>query len=276
MRVSGPDAADYLHRRLSKSVIPPAPGSALYACLLGGDGRMLSDVRLLACAPDDFLLMAEPCVSETLAPQIDRFVIREELVVEDVSQATGVLALDGPRAAAILGEVAGVPSRIPDDSRCVRLAIAGDDVWCAAMRPIGLPGFQLLCSVSHLAAVRSELLAGLARRGGAGCGPLTRKVLRVEAGIPLFGADMDASTIPLEAGLAHAIDFDKGCFPGQEVVARIHNLGHPARVLVGLRFGPGESATEGGEVFAGERNIGRVTSVVFSPCLGRHHRARHC
>jgi folate-binding protein YgfZ len=269
VRVSGADAADYLHRRLSRSVTPSAPGSAIHACLLGGDGRMLSDIRLLVCAPDDFLLFGEPCVADSLAAQIDRFVILEDLVVEDMTRATGALALDGPKVQAILGEAAGVPSVQFADGRCVRATVAGVAVWCAAMRTIGMPGALVLCPSRHLPEVRSALLAAVVRSGGAQCGADSRRTLRIENGVPQFGVDMDQTTIPLEAGLTHCIDFDKGCFPGQEVVARIHNLGHPAKVLVGFLLDAEELPAEGEKVFAGERAVGWITSVARSPSVGR-------
>jgi folate-binding protein YgfZ len=269
VRVHGLDAADYLHRRLSQSVSQLQAGQVVHACLLNGDGRMISDLCLLAVAPGDYLMLAEPAVRATLAAQLERYVIREQLAVEDVSESAQTVLLAGPRSAAILAAVTGIVPDCMQEGSVASATVNGVEVRLACIRTLGMPGTVVLCDPLDSASIHAALRHAVEQAGGAVCGDDSRKALRVEAGEPQFSVDMDATTIPLEAGLEHTIDFDKGCFPGQEVVARIRNLGHPARVLAGLAFAPPDMPAEGAAVFVGDKNIGRVTSAAYSPVLGR-------
>ncbi|HSP20348.1 MAG TPA: glycine cleavage T C-terminal barrel domain-containing protein, partial [Myxococcaceae bacterium] len=109
---------------------------------------------------------------------------------------------------------------------------------------------------------------GLLQAGATPVGFAALEVLRVERGTPRFGADMDERTIPLEAGLQRALHYQKGCYIGQEVIARATFRGHVNRTLVGLRFGAASGPAPRAELFTGERRVGWVTSVVQSPRLG--------
>jgi folate-binding protein YgfZ len=152
--------------------------------------------------------------------------------------------------------------------------LSADDLLVAATRELGLPGFDLYAPPGLLAELRRVLVEG----GAVEADRDTWHVLRLEAGTPAFGLDMDEDTIPLEAGIEHrAISFTKGCYVGQEVIVRVLHRGHGrvARRLVGLMASgeePGASrpAVAGGDALvAGGRDVGRVTSAAFSPRLGR-------
>ncbi|PKO16504.1 hypothetical protein CVU37_11035 [candidate division BRC1 bacterium HGW-BRC1-1] len=247
VKVSGGDATDYLHRRLTGNVKTMATGDSRRMALLGGDGRMISDLQVHRAEADRYMLVGQPIVRETLAAQVERYVIMDDVTVDDISKDHAVVALCGPDALDLLKLIT---SKTDDASSIVVMEM--DD--------IGVPGCALIVTEdSH--GVWFERAANAAHElGGGACGHLAWDAVRVKNAVPLFGIDTSSFTIPLEAGLDNLIDFNKGCFPGQEVVARINNLGHPARVLVQIQGKVG-TIEVGAEIEAAEKSLGKVTSV---------------
>ena len=258
VRMDGPDTTDYLHRRLSGNVKAMAVGETRHTTLLTGEGRMISDLHLLREAETAYLALAQPFVRQSLAQQIERYVIMETVEVRDVSDDVTVIGVYGPRAGAVVSALDG----------------AGLDPGALAVlspwSDLGVAGIAV-CATNVLTINVSALLAEAATAVNGGmCGHDAWDAVRVAEAVPLFGADMTEATIPLEAGLDAAIDFDKGCFPGQEVVARIRNLGHPAKVLVQLEFDAASRVAPGDVLRAGDRTLGALTSVSghgAGPCL---------
>jgi folate-binding protein YgfZ len=257
VRVAGRDARDYLHRRLTASIRGLAPAHGIRAGLLTGEGRMLADLLVLCVGSDEFFLLAPPACAPSLAAQVERYVIREDCTIEDMSKAVTVLSVDGPSSAGCFPGLVldAVGQHVPLPAHPEALVVRSDS--------LGIMGYSILVPATEAAAVWESLR----KVTGGLCGLSAREAVRVESGVPLFGADMDETTIPLEAGLVAIIDFNKGCFPGQEIVARINNLGHPAKVMVGLRLEGDVPPVAGAEVSAGEVVVGRVTSSVWSPAL---------
>jgi folate-binding protein YgfZ len=150
----------------------------------------------------------------------------------------------------------------------LRAQFAEQPVIVTRVTDAGEPGFDLYVETAHAKALEAALFAS-------GVVKLERdaaEALRIEAGVPRFGADLDEETIPLEAGIeARAISFTKGCYVGQEVIIRVLHRGHGrvARKLVGLLFDAGDPPAAGSAVHAAEREIGRITSSATSPAMGR-------
>jgi folate-binding protein YgfZ len=258
VRVGGPDRVSFLHGMVTQDVRGLAEGAVADAALLTAKGAMVSDARVVRRA-EDLLLLVEPGFGAPVLEALNRYLISEDVELTEVSPQFGQLALVGPRAAA-LGRDALRPVGAPD-GRLQRFEVAGASGW-ALPQGLLLPGLDLLVPADALSATVDHLLAA----GAVPAGFESLEVLRVERGTPRFGADMDEKTIPLEARLERALNYQKGCYIGQEVIARATFRGHMNRHLVGLSFQslpPSKS-----ELFRGERRVGWVTSPVESPRFG--------
>lgn len=257
LAVTGAERLDWLQGLLTNDVKGLGPGAACYAAYLTPQGRMISDMHVVALE-DRVLLDVPDRVAQGLRDRLDGLVFAEDVQVQDVSSATVGLELHGPTAPQVIGRALIAP---------------GDPGEPAVVREdrIGLPGYGVYVARAHQASITDRLV----QAGATLVSQETLDVVRVEEGVPAFGADMDEDTIPLEAGIeGRAISFTKGCYVGQEVIVRVTTRGggRVARRLVGLVFGEADGVQAGDRLVApGEepRDIGRVTSVVWSPALGR-------
>lgn len=273
--VAGADRRTYLHAMLTNDIASLQAGSGCYAAYLTPQGRMIADMTVLDLG-DLILLDLDPAVTPGVLARLDQFVFSEDVKLGDLSQAFGKLVVAGPSAAAVVarvieqadgspltaGQLAGWPPY-----RVSRGAFRGDLVVIAASDELGVPAFDLFVERPHL----DDLAAALAGAGATGAEAAEWEVLRVEAGRPAFGADMDQATIPLEAGIeARAISLTKGCYPGQEVITRVlhRGRGRIARRIAALEVGGDQVPSPGDTVRSGDRDAGRVTSAVWSPRLG--------
>ncbi len=249
----GTDRKPYLQGLLSNDILALEPGGWCYATMLTAQGRMISDMRVFELA-DMILIDLERPVTDAVRLHLDNFVITEDVVVADVTATFAQIGLYGPQAAAILDAVVAA-----DPSATPAYVLEGTD--------IGIAGFDLIAPQEAAA----TLTSALERAGAIPIDAATAEVTRVEAGIPRFLVDMDGSTIPLEAGIEdRAISLTKGCYVGQEVIIRVLHRGggRVAKKLVGL-VGEAGGMERDDRVFAAERDVGRVTSAVSSPRVGK-------
>ena len=269
--VRGADRATYLQGLLTNDIVALTAGTGCYAAYLTAQGRMISD--LLVYALDDVILLDLPSVEtkNTVLARLDQFIFAEDVQLGDVTDAFAQIAVVGPAAAtvvsALLGERAETLVALPEHG-CRRVAIAEGVAIVTRMSDAGEPGFDLYVDAERAASLRSALASG----GVVEADAETVDVLRVEAGVPAFHRDMDEETIPLEAGIeARAINRNKGCYVGQEVIIRVLDRGHGrvARKLVGLTLDGTAVPARGAAVTSGDREIGVVTSAVQSVALGR-------
>jgi folate-binding protein YgfZ len=239
LRASGKDARDYLHRMLTQDVNRLAPGASAYAAVLNAKGHLLADVHVLVEA-EAVLLVLDPGAAAEARPHLEKFVIMDDVTFEDLSSALRVLPVLGPAAGARLAAHAAAP-RLGNERR-------------------GVPGVDLLLPVADAEAARSAVIAE-------GATPLDAEeleALRILGGFARYGVDMDASRLPMEAGLTRsAISFGKGCYTGQEVVLRATARGHLQRGLVQLVLPPG--AGPGTPLTANGQEVGVVTSAADTP-----------
>jgi folate-binding protein YgfZ len=271
IRLSGRDRRDYLQGLLSNDTAALTPGTGCYACLLTAQGRMISDMYVIETG-EVVLLDLERAVTGRVAAQLDQFVFSEDVVVTDVSDATGQLGVFGPASADVVRRLS--PARTVDleelrvlDNRATTWQ--GEPVTIVRRDDLGGLGFDLLIA----AARTGDLSRALVEAGAVAVGGDVVEVCRVEAGRPVFGKDMAEDTIPIEAGIEdRAISRTKGCYVGQEVVVRVLDRGHGrvARRLAGLTCdAAAEVAIPGSPIASGDRSIGAVTSAVWSPSLER-------
>lgn len=247
----GGDRRTYLQGLLSNDVAALTPGASCYAALLTAQGRMISDMRVFELG-DCVLLDLEAAVTAAVREHLDRFVITEDVTVEDVTATLAQVGLYGPKAGEVL---AAARAAGPEPLH----VLPGGD--------LGVDGVDLVVPAEQ----EPALLGALAAAGAVRISLDTAEVTRIEAGIPRFLVDMDTSTIPLEAGIEdRAISLTKGCYVGQEVIIRVLHRGggRVAKRLVRLAIDAADAAP-GDLVFAGEREVGRITSAVDSPKAGR-------
>ncbi|MEM4657922.1 MAG: aminomethyltransferase family protein [Candidatus Methanosuratincola sp.] len=262
----GKDAGRFLQGMVTNDVLGLEPFRSAYAAILTPKGRMVSDLTIYR-HPDHFLLDVEPGMGGRVRDYLLKYRLSFKAEIEDATEALALVSLCGAKA----GDVARAvfeEAYLPDEGAFVEARLGGADVIVAGVNRIGEKGFDIYAP----AACAEGVWEALAEAGGAfGIRPFgmeAMEVLRVEAGIPRFGVDMGEDTIPLEAGIDHAISYEKGCYVGQEVVARIHWRGHVNRKLVGFTFSSTMPPRAGARVKHGERDVGYITSSIVSPHVG--------
>ena len=269
--LTGGDRQSFLHALLTNDIAALRKGSGAYAAYLTPQGRMISDMRVIETG-DRALLGVEAALASPLAERLDKLLFSEDAQVADVSSELDEVGVHGPAAADIIARATGVSvdalvgqydnaKAAGDQVSAGPLSIVRDDAF-------GVPGFDIYVPREAGNALRERLVQAGAVRAGDG----TLEVLRIEAGRPRFGVDMDTETIPLEAGIEdRAISFTKGCYVGQEVIIRVMHRGHGrvARRLVRLVLPSGTGVpSPGDKILSGDRPVGEVTSAAVSPKAG--------
>ncbi|HTA06127.1 MAG TPA: glycine cleavage T C-terminal barrel domain-containing protein [Solirubrobacteraceae bacterium] len=254
LALSGPGAIEFLNGQVTNELEGLMPGEGRYAAFLTHKGKMLGDLRIVA-VEGELLLDTERSALQELFDMIRRFKVGYEVELRKRTLERGLLSLIGPTA----GELANAED-LPSDEHA-NAAVEIDGVTALAVRTD--VGVDLLCGAADIERLRTALTA----RGASVVSEQAAECVRVEHGRPRYGLDMDTSTIPQEAGLnERAVSFTKGCYVGQETVARLYYKGKPNRHLRGLRLSA--PVTTGEELRVGERSLGRVGSVALSPTLG--------
>lgn len=259
--VSGRDRGDFLHGLVTNDVKRLRPGEGCAAAFLTPKGRMLADLAVL-CAPEELVVDAEPDLARALDALLRKYIFFQQVAVENRTGVTGVLHVEGTGAGEILRKVIGQVG--PSEPHSSLLA-SGARVVRESRG--GFEGFDLRVARGALAALRASLVDS----GAAPAEPAILEAARIEAGIPRWGAELTEEVLPDEAGLPARgyVSYTKGCYIGQETVARIKTYGHVNRHLVGLLLDPGDVPPAGAEIRSGAKKIGAVTSAVASERLGR-------
>ena len=251
--VTGPDGAEYLQGQLTNDVEALAVGEGQYAALLDRKGHMQADMRVLRTGPEEIWLDTEPEALAAARRHLEMYSIGRDVSVADVSAERAILSLLGPRSVPIAGT-----APLPENA-CETTAVAGTDCIAA--------GTQFGIDLIVVAAESERLRRALLDAGAVEVSSEAVEILRVEAGLPRFGAEMGTETMPAEAGIVErAISFTKGCYIGQETVARLHYKGRPNRHLRGLRLS--DPVPSGAVLRLGEKEVGRLGGSVVSPALG--------
>jgi len=273
--VGGADRTAWLQGLLTNDIAALRPAEGCYAAYLTPQGRMIADMNVLELG-DLVLLDLDPAVTVAVLERLDKFIFSEDVKLGDLSEAFGKLTVVGPLSARVVAGVISGPDQPGlgegelaawTEFRNVRASFRGQMALVSASWDTGEAGFDVYVERPQVA----ELATAFAAAGAVSTGGADWEALRVEAGRPAFGLDMDGDTIALEAGIEHrAISFTKGCYPGHEIVTRIlhRRQGRIARRIVGLRVSGGSVPHRGDVVRGGDRDAGRVTSAVWSPRAG--------
>ena len=243
---AGEDRARLLHAMTTNQVKELQPGQGCYAFFLNAQGRILADAHLFIL-PDRILLDVEPEVRESLYQHLDKFIIADDVTLEDVSESLTAIGVEGPKAEEVLAAM-GAP--IPETPYS-HLAWNGRIV--ARVNATGEPGFRIFGGKLTHDPTDAESV----------------RVVRLEHAKPRYGEDIFDTTLPQETQQKHALNFNKGCYIGQEIVERIRSRGHVNRLLVGLRIDATEALPSGTKLSADGAEAGEITSAAFSPALGK-------
>jgi tRNA-modifying protein YgfZ len=254
LALTGGERKEFLHGQVTNDVERLTPGSGCYAAFLTHKGKMLGDLRILD-AGDELLLDCERVALQELFTMLRRYKLGRDVELHKRTLERGLLSLLGPDARRIAGA-----DDLPEEEHAHLAAeLAGAPVRLIASDL----GVDVLCDSADTERVAETLAA----EGAVAATEADAEVRRVESGRPRYGVDLDDTVIPQEAGLnARAVSFEKGCYVGQETVARLYFRGKPNRHLRGLKLtGP---AAQGEPLWLGEREVGRLGSVVSSPLHG--------
>lgn len=251
--VSGSEAVEYLQGQLTNDVEALAPGEGQYAALLDRKGHMQADMRVLRISPEEIWIDTEPEALEAVLRHLEMYKIGREAAIAEVTPERAILSLIGPRGVEIASAAA-----LPEHS-CEAVTRGGID--CLAVGTSG--GIDLIAKSADAPGLREALTAA----GAVEVDAEAAEVVRIEAGTPRFGAEMSNETMPAEAGIVErAVSFTKGCYIGQEPVARLHYKGRPNRHLRGLELSaPAEPSAA---LRLGEKEVGRIGSACISPARG--------
>jgi aminomethyltransferase len=268
LHVEGPDAGAALAAALVTNPPSLAVGRAQYSMICMPDGGVIDDLIVYRLAESRFLVVANAgnaaTVSDTLAERLERY----KAVLDDRSLATGLLAVQGPLSAGVLGPLTDVDLRALRYYAIAEGVVAGIPAMVARTGYTGEDGFEVFIDTSRTAELWTILLAGVRSAGGLPVGLGARDTLRLEAGMPLYGNELDLRTTPYEAGLGRVVKMDKrGDFVGRAALEKVARDG-PSRALVGLVVEGRGIARHGHPVWVGERRTGIVTSGTQSPTLG--------
>ena len=277
-RVTGEDRATFLHRIISNTVEGLSAGQGAYALILTHRGKIIAELNISVLA-DSIAIDTAPETRESLFNALDKYIVADDVELVDVTEETGAIAVHGPESAGLLQATLGLLdlSGLPARGNVVRTPDSRfeHDLFCVRTDNTGEIGWTLYTDAEALRALWELLIATGADFSAAPVGWTALEALRIEAGVPRFGTELTDSVIPLEAELEHAIDFEKGCYIGQEIVARMKYRGHPNRLLRGIVLDADPESPEcpglsfGTPIFKAEREIGWVTSATFAPSLQR-------
>lgn len=279
VRVSGKDRAAYLQRILSQDMNKLRPSLGAYSTLLDVKGKMLAYMRIY-CDEESFLIDVEPGLSEKMVQILTQYLFREDVRIEDVTERYGLLTIQGPLSREIVGGVTG--AEMKDMPECSHLTLFINSVRCKVVRTsyTGEEGYDIYIPWDETRTVWEGIAGGtspvsLRNRGSVPTpfGLDALNTLRIEAGTPVYTIDMDEHTIPVEANLDRAISYDKGCYIGQETIARIKFRGHVNRTFTGFCLEGEKTPEKGDKIYKIiddiEHSIGIITSGCLSPTLGR-------
>jgi len=255
IKLTGEDRARLLHAMTTNHIQQLTPGSGCYAFFLNDKGRVLADANIL-CRPDYFLLDVEPETRQPLYQHLDRFIIADDVTLDDATDAIATIAVEGPLAAEVL-QHAGAPLPEGDYS-----SLDWDHAMVARLNSTGSAGFLIFAPVAEKAALISRLEAAGAEPADAEAA----RVVRLEHGKPRYSEDISERFLAQEANQPHALHFSKGCYLGQEIVERVRSRGQIHRVLKPLILETKEPPAPGTKLQADGADA-EITSSAYSPGL---------
>ena len=268
VRVTGDDRVKWLQSVISNDILPLQPGQGRYSSLLTHKGKMLSYFRVYMQA-DAVILEDVGEIGETTYGALRKFLLYgTKAKMESCAESWGLLLVSGPKASLVVESAFGTHVEDLKPVNFVSAAIGGQTALVIRSEETGEQDIEVLIPADGLGPAWERLMEAGARHGIKPFGSQAREALRIEAGIPKAGPDLNEEIVPPEANLeGKAFSLSKGCYPGQEVVARMDTYGSVRRHLVGLVVKGSTVPQKGAKLFSGDREVGWVSSATHSPQL---------
>jgi folate-binding protein YgfZ len=266
---TGPDRARYLNAILTNNIRDVQPGQGVPSLLLNPQGHIMAELEVYGLA-DKLLAVTYAMIRERTAATLEKFIIMDDVVMEDVTEQKGVVSIEGLASSKIISSLGGPALEFLSELSHMETQIA--DVRCRFVRrsPGGVPGAEFIASRESLPKLWQALVDAARENGGGPIGFDALSSLRLEAGVPWFGYDFDDTTLPHEAGLENShISYTKGCYTGQEIVERVRSRGHVNRKRVGILFSGETVPAPKTPLKFGGADVGFVTRAAFSYALER-------
>jgi folate-binding protein YgfZ len=268
INLAGPDRLRYLNAIVSNDIKNLKEGSGSLALLLNPQGRILAELEIYALK-DRLLTLSHVSLRARTVETLDKYIIMDDVQLDDVTDKLGTLAIEGPHAARTLEKTYGFDLEAMPDLAIRSVHI--DSIPCEIIRRshFGQIGMEVVAPQKSLKQIWENLLELVKLRGGLPIGMQTLESLRLEAGIPFYPADFNDTVIPHEAAVETThISFTKGCYTGQEIVERVRSRGQVNRRRVRLKFSSPAPPAFGTRLTADGKELGLVTSSAFSPQAG--------
>jgi len=268
--VAGADRTRFLHGQVTNNVNDLKVGDGCYAALANAKGKMQSDLNIY-CLADEILLEFEPGFSAAVIERLEKYIIADDVQVSDISPHYGLLSLQGPKVGSVFARAGfqfDLPARPLSFTRFDHPELG--ETYCMNQPRGSSMGFDLFVPSAKLGLAAEKLITSAKAAGGQPCGWQALEMARIEAGVPRFGVDMDESNLAPETGVeSRAISYTKGCYIGQEVIARIRTYGQVAKSLRTFRLADDlkQLPRKGDKLFHGDKEAGYITSAVASPAF---------
>ena len=268
--LTGSDRVRLLHGQVTNDITALTPLRGCYAAFVTNKGRMQADAFIYAL-PNELLVDVEPGLTPMLLQRLDHYIVADDVQCVDVTPYYGLLSVQGPLAAAVLNRL-NLGITLPEQD----LAVAHltdptlGEIYITRNARTGSIGFDLFIPLEVQAMVLDKLVAAARDESGGLAGWEALELARLEAGIPRFGLDIDETNLAPEAGIeSRGISYSKGCYIGQETIARIRTYGQVAKALRGLRL-PDDLAVlpiRGDKILRDGREVGYITSAARSEAV---------
>jgi folate-binding protein YgfZ len=287
MLVSGTEAIQFLNGLITNDMKTLAENSWMPAAFPNVQGRLIASVRVIRLSDEQadqtrptglprrrpsenvcptFLIDTEPATTERVLKTIERFTLAGDFRVRDVTAQTALLTIQGKKSAGVIRLVLGEAAAGLAIRGVLKIAWQEGEVTILRATHTGEDGFDLIVNAD----VASSLWDALHAAGARPVGYDALEILRIEAGLPRYGIDMDETNVVTEAALDDTVSYTKGCYVGQEIIARIKYRGHVAKKLEGIKFTKAVRVEPGSPIKSiDDKEIGRITSITYSPHLGR-------
>jgi len=263
--VSGSEAVMFLNGLITNDMKTLVANSWMTAAFANVQGRLLAAVRI-AHREDGFLIDTESATRETVITLLDKFTLAGDFHLQDLTDRTAMFSVQGKGAPEIISRVLGEEAANVERQKIVNAGFGDEVVNVIRATHTAEDGFDVFIGANGSSKLGDELSAG----GAASFSNATFETLRIEAGVPLYGIDMDENNVVTETNLEDAVSFTKGCYLGQEIIVRIKHRGHVAKKLSGVILDDATPVPRNSKIISSEgKEIGRVTSSTFSPRLGR-------
>lgn len=263
--ISGSEAVMFLNGLITNDIKTLAANSWMPAAFANVQGRLLAAVRI-AHREDGFLIDTENSMRETVITLLDRFTLAGDFHLQDLTDNTSMFSVQGRGAPEIISRVFGAEAANVERHKIVNAQLGDTTVNVMRATHTAEDGFDLFIDAHNSSKVRDAFTVA----GAAPVSDETLETLRIEAGVPLYGIDMDENNVVTETNLDDAVSFTKGCYLGQEIIVRIKHRGHVAKKLTGVVLADSTPVPRNSKIISSDgKEIGRVTSSAFSPRLDR-------